>query len=230
VASQNAQQKPDGNFYSYSRYDVQGRMIQTGKMQSNLITPAKARDFEQWSTFIDGLTTRSEITQTQYDRSWSPLTKYLFQNNMQENLRRRVASVLKFDTQQDFKSNSYSHATHYTYDIAGNVKELIQDFKNGVIGAKSIAYDFDLQSGKVNEVIYQAGMPDQFIHRYSYDAANRLTQVETTRDRILWETDATYLYYRHGPLARMELGSDKVQGPRLHLYFARLDQGCEWHD
>jgi RHS repeat-associated protein len=37
-------------------------------------------------------------------------------------------------------------------------------------------------------------------------------KVETSRDRLYWEVDAGYQYYRHGPLARSELGSLKVQG------------------
>src|SRR5205823_8886207 len=41
---------------------------------------------------------------------------------------------------------------------------------------------------------------------------NRITSVETSRDSSLWDTDAKYFYYSHGPLARMELGNDPVQG------------------
>lgn len=213
VASQNAQQQHDGNVYSYSLYDKQGRMVETGEVTTPSPIPAeKFREFDDWYSFMDGQHNRSEITRTQYDKPWNPVIKDLFRNRKWENLRKRVASVLKFDDWNKLNSKSYAHATHYSYDIEGNVKELIQDFKNGVIGAKSIAYDYDRESGKVNEVIYQGGMPDQFIHRYSYDAANRLTRVQTSRDSILWETDATYLYYRHGLLARMELGTDKVQG------------------
>ena len=67
-------------------------------------------------------------------------------------------------------------------------------------------------SGKVNEVRYQAGQPDQFTHRYEYDADNRITNVKTSRNGVIFDNDATYRYYLHGPLARVELGEDKVQG------------------
>ena len=40
---------------------------------------------------------------------------------------------------------------------------------------KSISYDYDLVSGKVNEVSYQGGEADQLLHRYEYDGDNRLT-------------------------------------------------------
>ncbi|MBI9036157.1 MAG: hypothetical protein JEZ03_16985, partial [Bacteroidales bacterium] len=34
----------------------------------------------------------------------------------------------------------------------------------------------------------------------------------TSRDRVNWNREAKYFYYPHGPLARVELGHDKVQG------------------
>ena len=34
VASQNAQQKQDGDFFSYTRYDLLGRMVESGKLKS----------------------------------------------------------------------------------------------------------------------------------------------------------------------------------------------------
>jgi len=64
----------------------------------------------------------------------------------------------------------------------------------------------------VNEVAYQPGYSDQFYHRYKYDPENKLTGVFTSPDRVVWEQEADYIYYRHGPLARVELGQMGVQG------------------
>ena len=61
-------------------------------------------------------------------------------------------------------------------------------------------------------VMYQHDWKDGFFHRYSYDAENRLTLVETSRDSVVWDKDARYEYYRHGPLARITLGDQQVQG------------------
>jgi len=44
------------------------------------------------------------------------------------------------------------------------------------------------------------------------DADNGIVQVETSKDAILWDKDANYEYYKHGPLSRAELGDLKVQG------------------
>ena len=50
------------------------------------------------------------------------------------------------------------------------------------------------------------------IHKYEYDADNRITKVWTSKDGVNWDRDAKYYYYAHGPLARAELGHNKVQG------------------
>jgi RHS repeat-associated protein len=73
-------------------------------------------------------------------------------------------------------------------------------------------YEYDLLSGNVHQVSYQAGQWDEFHHRYRYDADNRLLDVRTSRDGRIWERDARYFYYAHGPLARTELGDKQVQG------------------
>jgi RHS repeat-associated protein len=130
----------------------------------------------------------------------------------------------------DADSSIYNSASHYSYDIHGNVKTLWTD--NPPLAAisqqlsaqrfKRIDYDYDLVSGKVNDVYYQHDSIDAFAHHYEYDADNRITQVYTSKypdiawtgnqDDPLWDRDAKYFYYNHGPLARTEIGNDKVQG------------------
>ena len=46
----------------------------------------------------------------------------------------------------------------------------------------------------------------------TYDADNRIVHVQTSSDGVVWDRDADYAYYEHGPLARMELGEQRVQG------------------
>ena len=139
----------------------------------------------------------------------------------QSNLRNRVS----YTTLTQSADAAYNQATFYSYDIHGNVDTLLQDYGNSSASSdvwnimnkngnrwKRIQYNYDLISGKVNMVSYQprywdaaAGQYiapyDCYYHRYSYDAENRLTLVETSQDRILWEKDARYEYYKHGPLA-----------------------------
>ena len=61
-------------------------------------------------------------------------------------------------------------------------------------------------------VAHQPGRYDEFRHHYRYDHASRLVSVSTSRDSVIWDEDARYEYYPHGPLRRFELGQDSVQG------------------
>jgi len=70
---------------------------------------------------------------------------------------------------------------------------------------KEISYDYDLVSGKVNQVTYQQGQVDQLLHRYEYDGDNRITGVYTSTDGVNWTMDAGYQYYAHGPLTRTQI-------------------------
>jgi RHS repeat-associated protein len=108
---------------------------------------------------------------------------------------------------------------------------VVEDAQMGGEEIKRMDYSFDLVSGNVNRVSYQHGRVDQFHHVYSYDADNRIRDVFTTETTPLtsdtygrsslkgepvltpyWHKDATYSYYKHGPLARRGLGSQNVQG------------------
>ncbi len=141
-------------------------------------------------------------------------------NNTADNSRNRVTAIYYYDT-RDAATNiqSYDNAMFYNYDIHGNVRELVQHNRllsiaadNPNSGMKRVLYNYDLISGNVHEVRYQNGAADMFAHRYTYDADNRITMVETSSDGSIWEQDAEYRYYAHGPLARAVLGGKQVQG------------------
>lgn len=138
-----------------------------------------------------------------------------FAGNEQQNLRNRVASTCYYENYNGIDDN-YNNAMHYSYDIHGNVKTILQEIKSlGVSDwqhLKTIEYDYDLVSGNVKQVSYQAGEKDEMYHKYEYDADNRITNVWTSTNGIDWEQDAKYFYYKHGPLAREEIGDDKLQG------------------
>jgi RHS repeat-associated protein len=143
----------------------------------------------------------------------------------QQNLRNRVSFTQLIDSAANLIPSS---ATYYSYDIHGNVDTLVQDFgygqSGGVLNAmntsgnrfKKIVYNYDLISGKVNQVSYQLGQTDAYYHSYQYDAENRLTDVYTGRDSTILllfpEKEAHYTYYKHGPLMRTQLGQLMVQG------------------
>ena len=158
---------------------------------------------------------RSQVVFTTYDSAFIALDAKPGLS-AQENLRSRIgANMYYLNCAPGMPGFAYEHATHYSYDAEGNVQTLTQDFPQleGMNQRyKRIDYEYDLLSGKVNMISYNRGYPDQFYQRYSYDADNRLTKAETSHDGFIWKRDAEYSYYQHGPLARMSLGDQRVQG------------------
>lgn len=216
--SQNAKQlaaSPDR--YSYTLYDQLGRITEVGEISSvAAMTDDICRSETALSNWIsNAATNKSQITLTVYDVPHSPLEDYEWNPT---NLRNRVSWTGFYNTAANLAAGTErASGTFYSYDILGNVNMLLQDYHLGPPTDnknrfKKIVYDYDLVSGKVNKVSYQPGFKDQFYHRYSYDAENRLTDVQTSADGIYWENDAYYQYYKHGPLARMVLGQQQVQG------------------
>ncbi|HEY0609048.1 MAG TPA: RHS repeat-associated core domain-containing protein, partial [Chitinophaga sp.] len=213
--SQNAKQILT-NAYSYTIYDALGRITEVGEIKSNAaMTDAISRDTTNLFNWIDAAaSSKKEITRTVYDIAYDPLALGMLKAS---NLRNRVAWMAIYNDAAALDTNGYSAGTFYSYDIHGNVDTLVQDFKLGGMNVngnrwKKIVYNYDLVSGKVNMVSYQPGQKDAFYHRYTYDAENRITNVQTSHDSVYWENDAFYEYYKHGPLARAVIGQQQVQG------------------
>jgi RHS repeat-associated protein len=233
--------QPGTQRFSYSLYDALGRVYEAGELEDDGNAPDRFQDLP--ATNVNGALLpnvldpdvlkawvlnrpRHEVTRTYYDDIFPSLSIPGF---TQENLRLRVASTVYYDAWEEGTTpeGDYAHATHYSYDIHGNVKTLVQDHKQlGIDGGaistgctgclphryKRMDYTYDLISGNVRQVDYQKDQPDALHHRYTYDADNRITEVETSADAQNWHTDARYFYYPHGPLQRVELGEHLVQG------------------
>jgi hypothetical protein len=234
AVSQNARQAAPATEatrqYSYTLYDVLGRINEVGQVTNTgavAMTSTVSRNETQLSNWINGnATAKEQVTRTYYDVA--PATSLLNSELTPRNLRNRVA----YTTLTDGASTAlagYNYAAFYTYDIHGNVDTLLHDYGLGTAPPggsinipnvanmngnryKKIAYFYDLMSGKVNQVRFQPGKIDQYFHEYEYDAENRITNVRASLDGIIWEREARYEYYKHGPLARTVLGEQQVQG------------------
>ncbi len=192
------------------------RFIVTARHITNAIAKNET-DLQRCLT--DATDSRNQVTQTIYDVEYGPINGVTLS---QKNLRNRVSYTQIINNATDTYP---AGATYYTYDIHGNVDTLLQDLGNssGIANAmnqsgnrfKKIVYNYDLISGKVNQVSYQPGEADAYYHRYAYDAENRLTDVYTGRDSVMLEffpeREAHYNYYKHGPLAQTILGQLQVQ-------------------
>lgn len=177
-------------------------------------SPVTENDF--WQNFYAS-GSNDQVTKTFYDNDAHLSQSNPTQSNrpVQINLRKRVASTVYLDRSGSGGILEKRHATHYTYDVAGNVSSLWQEQTlltaiNDKHRFKRMDYDFDLISGKVNRVRYQQGYQDEINYLYQYDAENRLTGAYSSLNGVVWKRDAAYYYYLHGPLARMELGDDRL--------------------
>ncbi|HTM65468.1 MAG TPA: RHS repeat-associated core domain-containing protein [Flavipsychrobacter sp.] len=219
VVSQDARQRLNHD-YTYFLYDNLSRVIETGIVnkptgwpQSVSTSPGSLMSSQIKNSY------RKEVTVTIYDTASYKIVAPFQTLPAQENLKNRVTCTKYFDALgpgvDGSKDTSYANALHYSYDIAGNVKTLVHDLRtvlDPLLRFKRVDYEYDLYSGKVMMVSYNRGHADQFYQKYTYDSDNRIVEVYTSNNGIKWDRDAHYDYYDHGPLARTELGEQRVQG------------------
>src|SRR5690554_2408530 len=259
VVSQNARQEASTSSalngkYSYTLYDELGRVIEVGEKTENtgsgelqfktvfganvggVFNPSTIDDM-RLKLWVDGSGARSEVTKSYYDK---PIINGLPSAIVADvhTQRQRIVHVT-YEEIFDGDDQTFDHATHYSYDIHGNVETLLQDNKKMEDNFPSLAsqrfkrmdYSYDLLSGNVHRMSVQNGESDQWHHAYVYDADNRIEKVYTntrapltemnrlTQNKEIelshnadWQNDAQYYYYDHGPLARVEIGQNNLQG------------------
>lgn len=196
--AQDAKQLAD-NTYSYTLYDDLKRVIESGEtVYSGTISQG---DIDDLGLLVG---TREEWVKTYYSAPHKVtginVSYYNQANQDQRYLRNRVS----------YTENHQGVLATYSYDVHGNV-EWVRQYTPG-LGENYIAYDYDLITGNVNQVRYNEYSIDRFFHKYTYDEQNRLKEVYTSADGIIWDRDADYDFYAHGPLKRTELGDDRIQG------------------
>ncbi|MBI1838654.1 MAG: hypothetical protein HYR91_15425, partial [Flavobacteriia bacterium] len=256
VVSENARQRNGSTKkYSYFLFDAIGRVVEVGEKTDPSTSLGALRfkdvfgtdvsdyynpsviDNVKLITWINGDGARKEVTKSYYDQTviTGLPTDFTFEAETQ---RKRITHVT-YEEVFDGNDQTYDHATHYVYDIHGNVVSLLQDNKKMATEFPTLAnqqfkrmdYRFDLVSGNVHRMSVQNGAIDQWHHAYEYDADNRITNVYTTKETPIlangastaslkaelvsnmdWQEDAKYFYYEHGPLARVEIGDQQLQG------------------
>ena len=232
--SQNAQQLQDYKV-SYSNYDELGRVVEAGEFRKgntdilsewvdNKNYPVVGMIMDFTHTFYESgyVPPSTAIGYTAYPSASSPdaVLGAAFGTEGQQNLRNAIGAVMH--RQADYSAlgimtpgTEVITVISYSYDAHKNVKRVVHtNYQLADIGQqhKVTDYKYDLISGNVEEVAYQKGKTDEYRHRYSYDANNRLVRSYTSHNGDYWELDAKYFYYLHGSLARRELGHDQVQG------------------
>ena len=214
------------NQLAFNLYDAQNRITEAGMMHLTaglLAERTPNSGVITYARLAASTGAKTEVYRTCYNESCAnTVVKRKFAGGAPKKLRGRVASQTYAENGRDI-----DFASHMSYDIAGNMKEFVQEMPR--LGTefpavpditeqsiKQQRYKYDLITGRVRETVYQPGAPDQFYHWFQYDADNRIIAVQTATHRYeaqdLRDQDATYHYYLHGPLARAELGKDHIQG------------------
>ena len=185
--------------YSYTNYDPLGRPVESG---------VAIGAFSNLDPEVEALPsgTKKEQHFTQYDIPDSGLEVVLRNAGIYYRKQNFVAG----NVSKTWTQNPNTNTTWYSYDVYGRVEWLIQNVEG--LGVKTIDYEYDFARGQVTKVEYQKSKPDEsFIHRYTYNPAGQLTQVETSTDSSNYTVQATYEYYETGALKRTEL-ADGIQG------------------
>jgi len=226
--------------YSYTRYDVLGRVIEVGEIiQSTQMTKTLAKNPVQLENWLNQTTatTHNNVTRMNYDMDYSSDAEEAFGNGGYGNTRNRIVSTSVIEgyftaTAGQWNYPEADYINHYRYDIHGNVQSYLQEIKelaNYNNKFRKVDYEYDLISGNPNYIYYQKGKKDQYIHKYIYDKDNRLKEVFTSSDNQIWDRDVNYEYREDGYLARTEIGEMKVQGMdyayTLHGWLKTLNSG-----
>lgn len=213
--SQNEEQA-DGGRYSYTNYDRAGRPIESGEFHvtDNAFAFASVRNNGTVleSTEADGglpenAGTKSDQVFTFYDEQDSELP---------------IPRKQRFVQGAVSCTKNVNVTTWYSYDEQGRTEWMAQRI-NGMGMTKVLDYRYG-RTGAIQEVTYQRGVAgDHFTHYYEYDYDGRLFKVYTSTTELEYKKNgelvnpsaltlqATYYYYLHGPLKRIEYAS-QMQG------------------
>jgi len=236
--SQNAlQRNASPQRYSYTNYDQWGRAIESGENEpstggiafNNNMDPAVTnpmRDILENTTSTGGLGngTKRDVVMTKYDvlDGTHGLSGYVQDAFYMRGGVSRTDKYSSIVNHAPASTNRIS-TTWYSYDEEGKILWKIQDI-NG-LGKKTNDYTYDVM-GRIIKRVYQKGTTaETFVHYYEYDPLTQnLWKVYTgTVDNGTKTHQATYVYYLHGPLKRVELASDGIKNLQGIDYTYTLD-------
>jgi RHS repeat-associated protein len=215
IVSQNSRQytEEDGNGnptpkFSYTLYDALGRVVEVGEKTENPTSASSVTfknvfgtnvsgffnpsviDDNNLVAWVNGNGPRKEVTKSYYDATIISITDPNVNFAPNELTQRKRIVHVTYEGVFDGNDQTYDHASHYDYDIHGNVKTLVQDNQKMANEFPSIAdqrykrmdYLYDLVSGNVHRMSVQDGELDQWHHAYRYDADNRIISAHTNKE------------------------------------------------
>jgi hypothetical protein len=200
--SQNAEQATTAkNDFSYTLYDKLGRPIESGEYYGTQYLFSDLQGQLEYSNQIYFSTDKRDWIKTYYDAPSAPIPNLPASEFTQDFVRGAISSTENENIQ-----------TWYSYDELGRVVWMAQRPK--VLNKTFVTrytYDFIGNVLTVFNAMYANGnLTNPFYHHYEYDLDNRISKTFTSLDGNTKKLRATYQYYLHGPLKRIELG--EIQG------------------
>ncbi len=211
--------------YNYIKYDYLGRIAESAEimqptpMDNN--TAKNAHALRQWIDPVNASgTAKSQINKVVYSTPQSAAAELEFGGDGYGDIRNRIAATEKYEgwftpSFGVIDIGTPDYVNHNSYDVHGVVKTYLSQNKDLAADNREFVrtdYTYDLISELTHQIDYQKGKIDQMSHRYVYDADNRIKEIYTSKDGIIWDKDADYQYRLDGMLARTELGEMQVQG------------------
>jgi RHS repeat-associated protein len=220
--SQSAKQNAAGSF-SYTNYDQYGQPVESGEYTGTIIftndmsVASTMRAILEDVSSTGGLTggTQTDVVRTKYnvvDNSHG-VPGYV---QDAYNMRGSVSMTEKYSKiignaplAADVISRNW-----YSYDEEGKVLWQIKFINSPGFGYKTIDFTYDNIGHVVKKVFQKNTAAETFVHYFEYDAVNQslyriyTNTVDNATTKML---QATYTYYLHGGLKRVEL-ANKLQG------------------
>ncbi|WP_079689391.1 Ig-like domain-containing protein [Ohtaekwangia koreensis] len=215
--SQNAEQRKSNRF-SYTHYDPFGRPVESGEY-----TGTEVKFIPMDSSVFVSSEMNNVLEETSADENWTQDSRKDWVETFYDFKDTEVFNTLNLPSEFDqtfvrsavSTSKNVNIQTWYGYDEFGRVVWIAQkpktlprlfivrythDFLGNILTVANVTYD--LHGNRLQ----------QFYHHYEYDAEKRLSKAYTSlEENASRRLRATYEYYLHGPLKRIELG-ENLQG------------------
>lgn len=215
--SQNALQKVNEDAgvagkgrFSYTHYDKLGRPVESGEYTGTGYTFAAVSSQVEYATQVVFSSDKKDWVKTYYSTAFPSLNS--------------TWNIPASPFTQDYITNAVSYTenenmtTVYSYDELGRVTWMVQKATSTLLPKVfTTRYEYDFLGNVLkvsNQVYNNTGAEvstEQFHHHYTYDKNKRLVKSYTSTDGTNRKLRATYKYYLHGPLKRVEL-DNKLQG------------------
>jgi len=213
--------------FSYSNYDYLGRIVESGEYTSSGTNPYifEAADIKTAPQANSVLNIVDRFIPSGKDIETITMSDYPALSQRFDATRCTDYVFVKYDLQaldyvSDTKHTRQTNllgkisktwndhfTTWYSYDEFGQLVWTKQNFVD--LGYKTVNYYRDF-AGHATWVVYQSlQSTEKFYHHYLYDGDQRISQVMSGRDSLGLMLQATYKYYTHGPLKRIELAGNK---------------------